>query len=124
MRSLPCQIGEAGELFVSYYLTYHYNIECALVDRPDDDIWLKTPNRRIRSLQVKTTSQPHITRKGPVYRFKIHKNTADLYAFVALDRQTFLLWNAKKINTTMMTLPAYKFTKVQMHRSIRLGLKL
>lgn len=116
----PAQIGRAGEFFVSYYLTLNYFIECVMVDRQDDDIWIKTPNRRIRTLQVKTSTKPFGTFKGLRYRFTTRTgHGADFFAFLALDRKCFLIMPSDLVNHKSTTLAASKFNKVQMHRSIR-----
>lgn len=121
----PAQIGRAGEFFVSYYLTLNYFIECVMVDRQDDDIWIKTPNRRIRTLQVKTTQKPHGTFKGLKYRFSTRNgHGADFFAFLALDRKCFLIMPSDKVRNKVMTFSASKFTKVYMHRSIRHNLNV
>ena len=125
MNSLPSQVGKAGEFFVCYYLTLYYGIECVLVDREDDDIWIKTPNRRIRTLQVKTTLSPVIKRSGPRYYFNANNSkTADFFVLFAADRQCFLLKRTQNIKQKFITLPSWSFTKVNMHRSIRTSLNV
>lgn len=96
------RIGRLGELLTMYNLERH-GIDCALVDRQDADLWIKAPSGKIMTVQVKATLAPRDDKRGklPRYKFHIeHKDGADLFALVALDRGVVLIFPAKDVPRT------------------------
>lgn len=68
-------------------------VQCALVDRQDIDLWVRTPSGRLLTVQVKASlPRVHTNETQPRYRFDINRSAApDLYALVALDREVVVL---------------------------------
>jgi hypothetical protein len=87
--------GRLGELLTTYALE-SAGVQVSRVDREEIDLWARTPTGRMKTLQVKTCSEPLRDRDRPLrYRFSIeHGTTADLYALVALDRERVLIYPA------------------------------
>lgn len=83
-------IGRSGEFFVMSQLEL-WGYYCIHSSSHDDDIWIKLPDDRIITVQVKTASE---RRRGrPSYQFQIGARSvrrADIYAFYAMDKGLIL----------------------------------
>ena len=84
-------IGRAGEFLVAAELEQR-GIRCHRVDMQDDDLWVKSSNGELLTLQVKTTLEPRSDRSRPLnYAFTRADGDAQIFAYVAMDIRLFIL---------------------------------
>ena len=84
-------IGRAGEFLVAAELEQR-GIRCHRVDMQDDDLWVKSSNGELLTLQVKTTYEPRSDRSRPLnYAFTRADGDAQIFAYVAMDVRLFIL---------------------------------
>ena len=84
-------IGRAGEFLVAAELEQR-GIRCHRVDMQDDDLWVKSSNGELLTLQVKTTYEPRPDRGRPLnYAFTRADGDAQIFAYVAMDIRLFIL---------------------------------
>jgi len=84
-------IGRAGEFLVAAELEQR-GIRCHRVDMQDDDLWVKSSNGELLTLQVKTTYEPRSDRSRPLnYAFTRADGDAQIFAYVAMDIRLFIL---------------------------------
>lgn len=110
------QTGRAGEFFAAYILE-RSNLECHRVDRRGSDLWVKLPNGKLVTVQVKTAAKASIPRKGSpnakrssYYRY--HTGTlcnADWYIFVALDLELIRLMPASEVTGGSVNMSPHSF---------------
>lgn len=110
------QIGRAGEFLAAYILESNA-AECHRVDRRGSDLWVKLPNGKLVTVQVKTATKALVPKKGKpeakrssYYRY--HTGTlcnADWYIFVALDLELIRLMPASEVTTKGMNLSPHMF---------------
>lgn len=109
-------IGRAGEFLVAAELEQR-GIRCHRVDMEGDDLWVKSANGELVTLQVKTTFRPRPDRKRPLYySFTRANGDAKIFAYVAMDIRLFIL-RGKPTGKTVRIKPA-DFTQQAMNDSI------
>jgi len=109
-------IGRAGEFLVAAELEQR-GIRCHRVDMQDDDLWVKSSNGELLTLQVKTTYEPRSDRSRPLnYAFTRADGDAQIFAYVAMDIRLFIL-RGPPIGKTVRIKPA-DFTQQAMDGSI------
>ena len=110
-------IGRAGEFLVAAELEQR-GIRCHRVDMEGDDLWVKSANGEIFTLQVKTTYKPRPDRRRPLYySFTRANGDAQIFAYVAMDIRLFIL-RGKPTGKTVRIKPA-DFTRQAMDDSIK-----
>ena len=109
-------IGRAGEFLVAAELEQR-GIRCHRVDMQDDDLWVKSSNGELLTLQVKTTYEPRSDRSRPLnYAFTRADGDAQIFAYVAMDIRLFIL-RGPPTGKTVRIKPA-DFTQQAMDDSI------
>ena len=109
-------IGRAGEFLVAAELEQR-GIRCHRVDMQDDDLWVKSSNGDLLTLQVKTTLEPRSDRSRPLnYAFTRADGDAQIFAYVAMDIRLFIL-RGPPTGKTVRIKPA-DFTQQAMDDSI------
>jgi hypothetical protein len=109
-------IGRAGEFLVAAELEQR-GIRCHRVDMQDDDLWVKSSNGDLLTLQVKTTFTPRSDRGRPLcYAFTRADGDAQIFAYVAMDVRLFIL-RGPPTGKTVRIKPA-DFTQQAMDDSI------
>lgn len=109
-------IGRAGEFLVAAELEQR-GIRCHRVDMQDDDLWVKSSNGDLLTLQVKTTLEPRPDRGRPLcYAFTRADGDAQIFAYVAMDIRLFIL-RGPPTGKTVRIKPA-DFTQQAMDDSI------
>ena len=109
-------IGRAGEFLVAAELEQR-GIRCHRVDMQDDDLWVKSSNGDLLTLQVKTTYEPRSDRSRPLnYAFTRADGDAQIFAYVAMDVRLFIL-RGPPTGKTVRIKPA-DFTQQAMDDSI------
>lgn len=109
-------IGRAGEFLVAAELEQR-GIRCHRVDMQDDDLWVKSSNGELLTLQVKTTYEPRSDRSRPLnYAFTRADGDAQIFAYVAMDIRLFIL-RGPPTGKTVRIKPA-DFTQQNMDDSI------
>ena len=110
-------IGRAGEFLVAAELEQR-GIRCHRADMDGDDLWVKSANGEIFTLQVKTTYKPRPDRRRPLYySFTRANGDAQIFAYVAMDIRLFIL-RGKPTGKTVRIKPA-DFTQQAMDESIK-----
>lgn len=92
MSNNTCAKGRAGEFFVAFILSKHFHIESFLVDKTEDDLWVRHPDGNIKRVQVKSA----LPKKGRANRgaytyLQRREPDCDYHAFVALDLDLAIL---------------------------------
>ena len=110
------QTGRAGEFFAAYILE-RSGVECHRVDRRGSDLWVKLPNGRLVTVQVKAAANAKIPKVGgpkanrsAYYRY--HTATiceAEWYIFVALDIELIRMMPASEVNAHSVNLTPHSF---------------
>jgi hypothetical protein len=110
------QTGRAGE-FLAAYILENNGAECHRVDRRGSDLWVKLPNGKLVTVQVKTAAKALVPKKGKpeakrssYYRY--HTGTlcnADWYIFVALDLELIRLMPAKEVTGAGVNMSPHSF---------------
>ena len=109
-------IGRAGEFLVAAELEQR-GMRCHRVDMQDDDLWVKSANGELVTLQVKTTLKPRPDRGRPsCYAFTRADGDAQIFAYVAMDIRLFIL-RGPPTGKTVRIKPA-DFTQQAMDDSI------
>lgn len=84
-------VGRLGEMLIGYKLE-KAGFETSFVDRCGVDFWIRNPKGVITTLEVKTSSEPGNWGRGQLaYSFTVRDRSADYYAFVALDKEQFIV---------------------------------
>jgi hypothetical protein len=110
--------GRLGEIIVTFHLEANA-IQTAVVDREEIDLWVRTPDKRMLTVQIKTCSAPktHKGRRPDCYSFHIPaKSSADLFALVALDRGIVLFYPTG--TPRIASIKSEQFTREAMQASI------
>jgi hypothetical protein len=83
--------GASGELLTAYVLT-RVGLHATLVDAKGPDIWCRTQDGSIFTVEVKTAiaPTPRGVGKPRSYSFQVPDRQADIFAFVALDKERVL----------------------------------
>jgi len=84
--------GQAGE-FLTTYLLVRAGLQAIPVDVYGPDIWCRFPNGAVRTIEVKTAQSVSYRLRGgrrPSYAYHVPRREADIYAFVALDKERVL----------------------------------
>jgi hypothetical protein len=84
------RVGRAGEFFAAYVLEYYFGVTVHHVDVAQDDLWVRLPDNRICTVQVKTATETKHHSNYKSYAFSLGTSGADFYCFVAVDRQLAL----------------------------------
>lgn len=102
------------------YQLERHGVQAERVDRPGDDLWVRTPSGRMLALQVKTASVPigYSHDRTPVYRFHVGNlsPTTDIYALVALHAEVVIFCTPQEMRKRW---PVELFTPERMAASIR-----
>jgi hypothetical protein len=75
------------------YQLERLGVQAVLVDRDENDLWVRTPSGRMLTIQVKTASEPKARGRRACYNFYTENlgPSTDLYAVVALQPEIVLL---------------------------------
>jgi hypothetical protein len=115
-------IGRVGEFFVMYTLE-KYGIECHHVDRSGIDLWCRSVDGELFTVQVKA-SNPRVSkdRHTPTYKFNLlGEKIADIYVFVALDMERMIVKSREALsnNKTRAGMSHIRFTEAAHETGIR-----
>jgi len=84
--------------FLAAFLFEQHDIEAVHVDRDDADLWIRLPDGRLATVQVKATAGPMAEDdRRPRYHWTMSARRGrehadvDFYAFVALDKQLMVV---------------------------------
>jgi hypothetical protein len=112
-------IGRAGEFLVmsrlsglGYYVVHS--------DSYSDDIWIKMPDGKLYTIQVKTVTE-HKKRgvaSGHKYTFICKSSAADFFALVALDQERIIYKTHQQFSTQTLRIHHQKFTREAEHDSL------
>ena len=89
------QLGRVGEHYAVYRLE-KAGIEAIRIDREDVDLWAKLPNKKIISVQVKSSREFNFKNRTPHFRFYFRKRkstyrSADISICVGINAETNLV---------------------------------
>tara|TARA_R100000951_G_C2641184_1_gene181014 strand:+ start:1562 stop:1936 length:375 start_codon:yes stop_codon:yes gene_type:complete len=114
--------GRAGEFLVQSVLEHQYNLVTQRVDVDGVDLWVELPSGFI-TVQVKAA---RAVDKSKRYSFAYGKSeiTAVVYCYVALDVGLFLMYEPPRKGQATKKIPALKFTKENMHKTIKKALNV
>ena len=101
--------GTAGEYLVaSRFETL--GIKAERVDREEDDLWCKTPDGNLFTVEVKTSLRPVVERQRTTqYSFGIKHGKiwkSDVAVFVAFDLKRIIVVSTKDLSTRVRILPS------------------
>lgn len=102
------------------YQLERHGVQAERVDRPGDDLWVRTPSGRMLAVQVKTTVVPLAYGKEATPHYKFHVGnlspTTDVYALVALRAEVVVFCTPQEMRKRW---PVELFTPERMTASIR-----
>lgn len=102
-----------------YQLELH-GVQAVLVDRDENDLWVRTPSGRMLTVQVKTASTPEARghERTPAYRFYAQNLGAstDVYALVALHASVVVFCTPQEMRSRWHV---SEFTAERMEASIK-----
>lgn len=84
--------GQAGEYLTSYILI-RAGLQVVPVDVYGPDLWCRYPDKTVKTVEVKTATiatKQSKTHTMPSYAFTLGDRSADIFAFVALDKERVL----------------------------------
>jgi len=120
-------IGRIGENLVSYYLEA-VGIECSIVDRRGSDIWCKSSDGKLFTIEVKSTPKTHLAKTGldgteyRYYTYTLKKKEADQFVLVCLDTSLIRILSKemllKRVNKRMLHMKPEEFTEELMRQDI------
>ena len=105
-------VGRAGEFLVMSRLSAlgYYVVHS---DSYSDDVWIKLPDGKLYTIQVKTTAEHK--KRGPAsghkYTFTCKASGADFFALVALDKERILFKTHQQFSAKTLRIHHYKFTE-------------
>ena len=112
------RVGRAGEFFAAYVLEYYFGITVHHVDVAQDDLWVRLPDNRICTVQVKTATETKPSNNSRSYAFSLGTSGADFYCFVAVDRQLALFSLPLKKSAVKKRIRPRDFTHAGMISSV------
>lgn len=100
------------------YQLERLGVQAVLVDRDENDLWVRTPSGRMLTVQVKTATEPKGRDRAPIYQFYVQNlaPSTDLYAVVALQAEVVLFCRPDEMRTRWKV---ELFTPERMEASIR-----
>ena len=105
-------VGRAGEFLVMSRLSAlgYYVVHS---DSYSDDVWIKLPDGKLYTIQVKTTTEyrKRGAASGHKYTFTCKASGADFFALVALDKERILFKTHQQFSAKTMRIHHYKFTE-------------
>ena len=120
MTCIGRRVGRMGEFLAAYLFELH-GYEAVHVDRDGADLWVKLPDGRIVTVDVKACSQTTVTacNNYPHYQFNCsaQRRRPDFYAMVALDTRLMVVFPGDKIAKNVKLKPA-RFSEDIMRESI------
>jgi hypothetical protein len=112
-------VGRSGEFLVMSRLSAlgYYVVHS---DSYSDDIWIKLPDGKLYTIQVKTVTD--YKRRGPVsghkYAFVCKASGADFFALVALDQERIIYATHQQFPHQTLRIHRNKFTEQAEHDSL------
>ena len=101
-----------------YQLELH-GVQAVLVDRDENDLWVRTPSGRMLTVQVKTASAPTCHGTERTFRVKFHIGnlgpSTDVYALVALHAEIVVFCRPDEMRKRF---PVEYFTRQRMLASL------
>jgi hypothetical protein len=112
-------LGRMGEFLASYILETH-GVEVHHVDRAGADLWCRA-NGKLFTVQVKAASEPkraRTTTSVKYYGYMTNTTVADVFTFVALDKQLLLMRPSACVTTKAIRIHPREFTMENQQSSI------